>query len=323
MAAAPTNEPVLLYALEEGGPRRLPVPPGARSAHDALDGFPLGVYTGLRTFDHDRLLGLEAHLDRTDRCLELSGSSQRLDRASLRRDLARILREHPFDEAFVRIDVLSAEPREHPGVRTIVALSELSRIPAAFREGGVAVDVARNLSRTDPLIKRAEFVIERRPYPLNTREVFDHLLLDEEDRILECTSANFYVLLDGVVRTAGAGVLEGVTRGYCLRLCAELGQDVDLEPVRLADLARATEAFLSSSSRGIVPVTRAAGTVIGDGRPGPFTLGLVEAFDRLAEREARPAWPPAAPEAEDGGRSAEASRPAGATTRPSGPGDLP
>ena len=293
MSASSTDSPVRLYAVLSSGPVPLPVPPHACTAHEVLDELPLGVYTGMRTFQHDRLLGLEEHLDRTDRCMELLGWAERLDRPSLRRTLAGVLAEHPFDDAFVRIDVLAPLTEGHATPsRTLVSLSPLAPVPASFLRDGVRIEIARGLERPDPRIKMADFVILRRPYPLNRKEAFEHLLVDEKDRILEATSANFYAILDGAVRTADRHMLAGITRGFVLRLCSELGLAVRLEPLHLDELAAAEEAFLSSSTRAIVPVVDVAGTRIGDGRPGAKARALLGAYEALVEREARPPWPP-------------------------------
>ena len=48
------------------------------------------------------------------------------------------------------------------------------------------------------------------------------------------------------------------------------------------------EAFLTSASRGVLPVVRVDQVQIGNGRPGPVTRELRRRFDELVEREAEP-----------------------------------
>lgn len=287
------SELVRLYAVLPTGAERLPTPAGARAAHDVFDGLPLGVYTGLRTFHHDRFLGLEQHLDRTERCMRLLGWQEPLERHAIRRALDGAVREYPGADCFVRLDVLAEPPTElGTSSRTLCCLSPFTPIPEDYLRDGVRVEIAAELHRHDPRIKTADFVISRRPYPLNRKESFEHLLLDAEGGVLEGTSSNFYAVRAGVVQTAGEDMLEGITRRYVLRLCAELGLEVRLAPPRADELGQADEAFLSSSSRGIVPVVAVASTRIGAGRPGPLTRALLEAYRSLVEREARAAWPP-------------------------------
>ncbi|MCY4525968.1 MAG: aminotransferase class IV, partial [Anaerolineaceae bacterium] len=95
--------------------------------------------------------------------------------------------------------------------------------------------------------------------------------------------SNFYGVLDGELRTAGTDVLAGITRGIVLQLAPDI-LPVNLSAMLLDDLSRVEEAFLSSSSRGLLPVVRVDEQVIGSGRPGPVTLALVEALERFVEQ---------------------------------------
>ena len=84
------------------------------------------------------------------------------------------------------------------------------------------------------------------------------------------------------------GLLEGITRQIVMRL-------LDRERIPWAeqtlwpiDLHRADEAFLTSSVRGVVPVSRADGEPIGDGKPGPITRRVMQTYDALVQAATRP-----------------------------------
>lgn len=287
-----------LFAVEPAGPKPLDVPAGASNFHEVLDGLPLGVYSALRTFHHERFLWLDAHLDRTDRSMELLGWSFRLDRPALRRALHAAVSAYPLADSRVRFDVL-AEPAHRPSTpgarrldtasRVLVILSPYKPVPEPFLREGVRVELAPELHRDQPLIKTAEFVVRRRPYPLERQDAYEHLLVDAEGGILECSSANFHAIRGGALWTGSGGALEGITEKVLLRVAADLGIPIRRERVRLADLARLDEAFLTSSTRGLVPIVDVAGTKIGSGAPGPLWQKLAEAYQRFAQREAVPA----------------------------------
>jgi branched-chain amino acid aminotransferase len=84
-----------------------------------------------------------------------------------------------------------------------------------------------------------------------------------------------------------AGILEGVTRGLVLRLARSSGLPVDEARLRVADLEAAGELFITSTGREVLPATRLGDGSVGDGRPGPVTLGLHAAFRALADAVAR------------------------------------
>jgi branched-subunit amino acid aminotransferase/4-amino-4-deoxychorismate lyase len=75
-----------------------------------------------------------------------------------------------------------------------------------------------------------------------------------------------------------AGLLPGITREFVLELAAELGipgRECSLTP---ADLGRASEAFITGTTREVTPVIAVSDTTIGDGKPGPITKRLLKAF---------------------------------------------
>ena len=114
-------------------------------------------------------------------------------------------------------------------------------------------------------------------------------MLDSAGRILEGTGTNFWAVREGVVYTAGEGVLEGITREILLQLVAELDIPLRLEAVSSADIATLDEAALSGSSRALLPVVSIAGQTVGDGRPGPVTRRILAAYNAFVAENVRTA----------------------------------
>jgi branched-chain amino acid aminotransferase len=283
------TSPVQLFAVSEAGPVPLPVRAGARSAHELFDELPLGVYSALRTFQHERFLGLELHFERTDRSLALLGWPERLDRPRLARAIDRCARAYPGPDAFVRFDLLAAPARALGSEeRTLLALSPLVGVPEACLREGVVVRLSP-LRRERPLVKVASFVVARRPYPLGRQDAYEHLIVDEQGRILEGTSSNFVGLQGRRLRLSGELALQGVTQRIVAALAREHGLEPEHAPLVLAELAGLDEAFLTGSTRGLVPVIAVEEQRIGDGRPGPWTRRLTQAYLEHAREHARPA----------------------------------
>jgi branched-chain amino acid aminotransferase len=292
VSRAPATARPLFLAATRDGPLDLSPPEGARTAHDCFDGLPLGVYSALRTFDRVNFLRLEQHLDRTDRSLELGGSRERIDRPRLRAALHAAVQRFASasdQDAFVRFDWLAAPaPRLGTDERLLIALSAFAPVPESFLREGVGVGLS-TLQRRTPLVKSARFVLERRPHPLGTRETFENLLLDERQHILEGTSSNFLAVEGGRLRRTGDAALQGITQRFVCELAAELGLEVSVDPVPLGEVGRLDEAFLTGSSRGIVPVVAIDGRCVGQGRPGPWTRRLLDHYLERARADARPA----------------------------------
>jgi len=280
---------VQLFSVSADGPQPLPVPDGVPLL-ELMGSLPQGVYSALRTWHHDRFLWLDEHIARTARSMRGLGWEYELDEGALRRALHRVCTDWPAQDARVRFDVLeSPPPRSNTSSRVVIGLTPYHPVPETFLREGVRVEIAERLHRDRPRIKTTEFILRRQPFPLNRQDRYEHLLLEEEHRILECTSANFFGVSKGGLRTSGPGVLEGITRKIFMRLAAELEIAVSTEPVALDEVGELDEAFLTSSTRGLVPIVDVASTRIGNGRPGPVSRRLREAYAAFAEREARAA----------------------------------
>lgn len=277
-----------LCALTPQGPRVLALPAGGSCIHELLEQLPGGVYSALRTFHHDRFLWLEAHFDRTDRSMSALGWTTKLDRPLLRRALDERVRAYPLADARARFDVLR-EPFELQGVvaDVFLALSPYEAVPDELLERGVRVELARHLQRPTPRIKTTDFVRARKPLPLSLPLNYEGLLVDDQDRILECSSANVAFVRGKRLISAGDGVLEGITALVLRKLAPSLGLEWEQRRLPIAELSSVDEAFLSSSSRGVVPIVQVGETPIGNGRVGAAVRGLLSAYYAFADREAR------------------------------------
>ena len=110
------------------------------------------------------------------------------------------------------------------------------------------------------------------------------VLLDENGNLTEGRGSNIFLVKDGVVATPqGQFVLEGITRSTVLDLARGLDMPTEERDLDLFDAYTADEAFLTSTSLCICPISAVNGAPIQDGRvPGPVTQRLMSAFADLA-----------------------------------------
>ena len=103
------------------------------------------------------------------------------------------------------------------------------------------------------------------------------LVLNHKDQLCEATTANVFLVHDGVAATPPleSGCLAGITREHVLELGA-------VERVlSRTDIMTAQEAFLTSSTREVQPLVAVDGRPVGAGKSGPVTTRLAEAYVRL------------------------------------------
>jgi branched-chain amino acid aminotransferase len=101
----------------------------------------------------------------------------------------------------------------------------------------------------------------------------------------ECSQANFFIVRGNVAITpeTEAGLLEGLTRSFLFEVGQEVGVEVRSGTLYPKDLESADEAFITSTTRELSPVTRIDDRVVGRGKPGPVTLRLLAGYQRRAQ----------------------------------------
>jgi len=110
------------------------------------------------------------------------------------------------------------------------------------------------------------------------------ILLNERGEVSECTSANVFAVEGRKVWTPPleSGCLPGVTREILLEEIRVPGIELGEKPLLPADLERADEVFITSSTRDLLPVLSIEGHRIAP--PGPVHAALQEAFGRYTEK---------------------------------------
>jgi branched-subunit amino acid aminotransferase/4-amino-4-deoxychorismate lyase len=277
----------LLFAVVEDGAQQLELPRPARDVHELFDDLPVGIYEALRLMEGARVFRLPDYLTRAEQSLRLHRIDTKLDRRAIRRALAQAAAAWGNREARIRLDVFARPaPALHLSSVVFLSLSEYPPLPVGVMETGVQVGVAEGKHRRMPRAKSAAWVLERRGIGPGDSGMFEHLLVSAQGDILECTSANFFAIKGTDLYTAGEDILEGITRKLVLEIARTGKIPVHLEPVNLRDLAELSGAFLTSSTRGPVPITRVQDTVIGDGRPPAIFEKVRQIFDEWVEDEA-------------------------------------
>lgn len=231
---------------------------------------PPGLYTTFRTYDERRrVLGLRLHLERIYGPAQGLGLHPPLDQAALRRVLSEILAGYS-GEVRLRL-VLAGDSRLYAAIEPLIAL------PLQVYEQGVQVVTVR-LQRHSPRLKSTAFIEQSEsPRRLLAESGAFEALMVRRGYILEGLTSNFFYVQNGVLGTARRGILLGVTRRTVLRLARQLGMEVCYRPARVD--TPFDEAFLTSSSRGVVPIVAIDGKAVGDGRVGPWTRQLGQAYD--------------------------------------------
>ena len=116
-------------------------------------------------------------------------------------------------------------------------------------------------------------------YAARLEEGANALLTDERGFITEGTGNNFFMARDGVIYTPNPhDILRGVSRGACMELASRLGIAVCEADIGPYDVREADEAWWTSTTVCMMPITRFNFYPIGDGKPGPLYGKLLAAW---------------------------------------------
>lgn len=212
--------------------------------------------------------------------------------------LSDLCRKGRLDDAVARITLtrghylggLSIDPKIPPSL--IITASPVSKLDSAIYERGVSVAISKinkaAASGLDPAIKSTNYLANIfAKADADKKGCYEAILLGARGEIAELSTSSFFCVIDGVVLTPPieTGILPGITRQVLLREIRRRKIPCREAEIFPADIARMSEAFLSSSVRGLVPITQIEKLKVGNGKVGPNFRGLRDLYVMACERE--------------------------------------
>ena len=262
-----------------------------------------GIYETLRTYNRAPFL-YERHL------------------ARLRASAARLQLDVPFDdealrgwmndtvtaagemvgtpgmnEAYIRVLLtrgvgeLTYDLKSTPAPTLVIIVKPLEEPAARVFNDGIPIALVQVLRNhpgsVNPIIKSNNLLNNALAMQeANRRGAEEGLMCNYRGELSECSQANFFMVRNGVALTprSQAGLLEGITRAYLFDVGKDVGVEVREEMLFPKDLEPGLidEAFITSTTRELSPVTRIDDRTIGSGRPGPVTKKLLEGYRKRA-----------------------------------------
>lgn len=265
--------PTLIKILSKDGLRNVDY--NATSLADATQYEPAdGIYTVANTVNTYDTLKLDAHFDRMEDSAQRQNIPLNLDRQAIRDALRQMIDEAGFGDVRFRVTV----PRQNEG-EFILTIEPFTPPPANIIEHGVRCITAPNSGRKDAEAKTTDWMHARKSLSEAMPEgIYDTFLLDADGYMLEGLGSNFYAIIGNVLYTAGEGVLKGIAQKIVFEIADGIISVQQTAP-HLGDIPHFSEAFLTSSSRGIIPVVEIDNMPIGDAQVGIMTKKLRSAYE--------------------------------------------
>ncbi|MCW2259346.1 MULTISPECIES: aminotransferase class IV [Sphingobacterium] len=141
--------------------------------------------------------------------------------------------------------------------------------------------LAFHYHRPFSLVKSIDYVMGIQALKAAKSQGADDVVYIQNGLISECPRANFFLISeDGKLLTAGDDVLQGITRKKIIQLAKTI-MDVEVRNISVEEIASASEAFISSTTKNITPVTTLLGYKEFGKQVGPLTMRLQELLQEL------------------------------------------
>jgi branched-chain amino acid aminotransferase len=259
-----------------------------------------GVYETLRTYNGQPFL-FDRHMRRLRNsagmlALTVPLTNAQIDDRFRETMRAAALGEQGQREAYIRILVtrgigeLTYDLAACPVPSIVVIVKPNVDPPAEAVERGVTVSlvgVVRNHpGSVNPLIKSNNLLNNALAMQQAfKRGGFEGVMRNYRGELAECTQSNLFIVKDGVALTPpiDAGLLPGITREFLFEVGAAHGIPVREQVLRDDDLFGADEAFLTSTTREVVPIVQVDDRRVGNGTPGPITRALHDGYRKTAQ----------------------------------------
>jgi len=261
-----------------------------------------GIFEGIR-FYNGRVFRLEQHLERLwesarSICLEIPMSRRAMTEA-----LLETIRQNDLREGYIRLLVtrgvgnLGLNPAQCKRPSVIIITAQIALYPeSVYRNGLTVVTCATrrtNPSALNPAVKSLNYlnnVMAR--IEANLASADEALMLNDAGNVAECTADNVFLIKRGHIFTPPitAGALRGITRSVVFEIAAELGLRIAETDITRHDVFIADECFLTGTAAEIIPVVKADGRPIGNGKPGPITLRMIARFRELTRQSGTPIY---------------------------------
>lgn len=240
-----------------------------------------GIFDFFKTID-GRPVFLEDHLDRFFRSAVLMRLEMKQSRDEIRNKIHQLIEKNAISDSGIKIILTGgfspdgfniAEPN------LIITQAEF-QIPRTMSEKGVAI-VTHEYQRQFSNAKTLDYLQAIWLQPVLKEKKADDVLYHSNGLIRECPRANFFIVTkENEVLTPESDMLKGVSRKHILEIASGMYK-TEAREVSLEELRNAKEAFITSTTKNILPVVQVDGRTLGSGSPGEVTRALANEYNRI------------------------------------------
>ena len=255
-----------------------------------------GVFEGIRVYN-DKIFKCEEHIRRLYDSAKAIWLTIPMSTEEMAVAMYATLEVNKLKDAYIRLVVtrgkgdLGLDPRKCAKPTIIIIADSITLYPEEFYEKGLEVVTAASPrippESLSPRIKSLNYLnnvlAKIEGIQAGCIEV---IMLNHLGYVAECSGDNIFLVRDGQICTPPpeAGILEGITRNTVMDLARNAKYPLVERNIGRYDVYTADEVFLTGTAAEVIPVVKADGRQIGDGKPGRVTRELRRRFLKLVGR---------------------------------------
>lgn len=248
-----------------------------------------GVFEGIRSYD-GRVFKLDEHIKRLYESAKSIGLDIPMSQAELKKTILDAMRTNDLrKDAYIRVVVtrgigdLGLDPLKCLKSSIIVIADQISIYQAESLKAITASTRRNSVTALNPMIKSLNYLNNiLAKMEANRANVEEAIMLNQQGLVCEGSSDNLFIIKDRVILTPPptADILVGITRNTVIELAIEDGIKLKEEDITIHELYNADEAFFTGTAAEVMPLVEVDGRKIGNGKPGPITMRLIENFKK-------------------------------------------
>ena len=230
-------------------------------------GVPVGdllVQRGYGIFDYLRVsnnkpLFIEAHLDRLFNSAEIMRLSIALSKEELKKIVADLIEKNNIPFSGIRLIIAGGDAPDGYTItkpHLIIIQQPLEAPPAKMATKGIQL-VSHFYQRQLAEVKTTDYLMAIHLQPWMKSQGGDDILYYNNDTVSECPRSNiFMVSQDNTIVTPSRNMLKGITRKNISAVAEAHHLKLEQRDISLAEMKKAKEVFITSSTKRIIPVSR-------------------------------------------------------------------
>lgn len=233
-----------------------------------------GIFDFFRT-NNFKPIFLEDHLDRFYSSASKMNMDIGLTREELKNLIHRLIDRNKIPDSGIRLTLTGGYSED--GYTPVQPNLLITQSPFSYQkekfDKGIRLMTYQH-QRQLPQVKTIDYLMAIYLQPLIKRNGADDVLYFNEHEICECPRCNFFMVAENDdVITPEKNILKGITRKKILGFTEFNIKEAIIKPTELLNIK---EAFITSTTKNILPVLKINGNEIGDGKPGKITRQIYE-----------------------------------------------